>query len=287
MPTYDWDGGTSGDFALNANLNPSGTNPVANDTIRFQTAPTRAVDSNQDAWSAIKLHFIVGPNHNGALGSTGTPMTAAADSTLKFDGTNVPESYWNLASGAVVNVKNTSVNPNACVLQAGTYAKLLVARARSLTLGASATFTLSRLLGRTAQQDIVARIESGATVTAIEVNGALIDCYAAIVTAWLLGGTWKHLGATNFDITTLNLEAGMFIAKAHGMTVGTLEGRGGMFDARQLGHATLSAGVIRTGAIVDLRNEADNISKANLTQAGGQILGGTGTPTIEMSPVAA
>ena len=282
--TYDWVGGVDGDFSDKANLNPSGNDPIADDTVRMVKTPTNPIDSGQAAWSAIKLHIIGGPDYKGTLGVSGTPMTFGANSTLKLNIPNVTSSYWNIASGGIVTILNTAVDPNACVLQGGTFAELNVQKAPSLILGASATFTLARLLGRLSMQDIVATIESGATVTKIEVNGAVVDCEAAIVTLEMLGGIWNHKGATNFDITTLNLHGGVFNAEAHGMTIGNLDVRGGYFDARKLGFGTLSAGIVRTGGVVDLRNEGNNISKANLILAGGQILGGVGEATFALPP---
>ena len=280
--------GTSTDFEAVANWSGAAA-PVTGDNVYIsEGSQTFANNMSQGDQDFATLRF--GPYWQGKILTT-NPLITGTNTSMYVDCPSCTELAIQQNDGDTTTntyIYNTGPGLNGLYLnagaaQTGTYTNVYIVRG-NVHIGPKATIT-NLYIYRPAS----VTIDSGAAITTVNMFGGDVNNEAAITTINLWGGTWKHIGDTTVNITTLNVHAdgAVFYLESYGATIGVIHAYGGLVDGTTVGHAntvnSASAGTIQRGARVHL-NQQTTVTNAFNDFSGGDGYRGPDSSTTIIVP---
>lgn len=239
---------------------------------------------NQSAisWASFKY----GDDFDGTLGTPSAPLLVNTVTDFRYSGVN--SKSFNFQPSAVTQGIILGTHPAAysCYLLGGTWALLGISLAKALRLGSSliATKTIFGHAGNPSL-DVVARVESGATLTLVHMAGGQITSLAALGTIRLWGGLFDQCGSSTGDITAAHIHGGRFKFNAPGATCIEANALGGTFDCRDDSSAkTITNCSAEPGGRLLLINGPDTVVCTNPPKNYGGVVEYNGSMSHEWRP---
>lgn len=266
-----WTGATSGDWTVAGNWD-TGV-PVDNDTVHINTG-TRQITGDLSTVEPILMR--VGPNFLGSFGASVGAPAKIAPVTLTYAGGGDTDSFLSLGAANVTTVQIEKVGSTGdrnlyLIVNTGTLANLSIRN--GTVLHQSGTITQCHL---EALNGIVANAklyQQGGTITTLD-KGVGTFYHSSGTCASLNADTGLVVLSGNAVVTTLRMAGNnpSVVHKSTG-TISRLRALAGTFDGSQDAQAkTITDIDIHEGAIVDLRNLANNIVVTNgVRQYGGTV----------------